>query len=81
MNEKHMLTFEISASGEEVEIHLDKRGAAVLQKTLSRLLDSPGPLPRHDHLMTPAWAGTELSEENQHADSTLINRVTIRLWR
>ena len=47
---------------------------------LRRLKDAREPLPRHTHLMTPAWAGNELSEEPQNPQATLLNMVTIRLW-
>ncbi|HEY2930855.1 MAG TPA: Imm32 family immunity protein [Acidobacteriota bacterium] len=31
----------------------------------------------HDHLMTPAWAGHELTEERQGDNTKLVNMVTI----
>lgn len=81
MSSDKLLTFELSPDGDELDIHMSQEGLADLIQHLQRLAESRGPLPRHDHLMTPGWSGDELTEEKQRADAELINKVTLRLWR
>ncbi len=81
MSDKWLLTFEFTPDCDEVEIHCDRKGLDTLLTILHKLADSKSPLPRHDHLMTPAWAGNELTEEKQGEQNTLLNKVTVRLWR
>lgn len=79
MTAEKLLTFELSAEGDCVDIHMDRQGLEDLVLYLTRLRDSAN-LPAHDHLMTESWAGTELTEEAQDADAKLINQVNLRLW-
>lgn len=72
----YLLTFELSSRGDELEIHLDRKGLAALRKVLERLERGES----HEHLMTPSWGGHELSQEKQGGDTTLLNKVTLRLW-
>lgn len=74
-----LLTFELSADGDCVDVHMNRQGLEDLVLYLTRLQDS-SKLPAHDHLMTESWAGTELTEEAQSTDVKLINQVTLRLW-
>ena len=76
MSEK-LLTFEL-ASKDEIEIHLDQEGIQELIQILTKLQKSNKP--NHNHLMTSAWGGNELTSEKQAAANELINKVTIRLW-
>jgi len=78
INDK-LLTFELSAEGDCVDVHMNRQGLEDLVLYLTRLLDS-SELPTHDHLMTGSWAGTELTEGVQGADAKLINQVNLRLW-
>lgn len=80
MTDSKILTFELSPEGDELQIHCNQEGLTTLQGILRRLGESKAPLPRHDHLMTPSWAGDELSEEKQGEGATLLNKVTVRLW-
>jgi hypothetical protein len=80
MNDAKMLTFELSPDGDKIEIHCNQEGLDFLLRTLHQLADSKSPLPRHNHLMTPSWAGNELTEEKQGESNTLLNKVTVRLW-
>ena len=80
MNESHMLTFEVVSDCEEIEIHGDEKGLKNLIFYLQRLLDSKKSAPNHDHLMTPSWAGTELTEVKIGESNKLINKATIYLW-
>lgn len=81
MNDGKLLTFELIPDGDEVEIHCDQQGLEELLRLLNGLANSESPLPKHEHLMTPSWAGHELTEEQQGEKNTLMNKVTIRLWR
>lgn len=79
----HLLTFEHDAKDEVLRIHADSEGLAKLIATLQRLKEKADQgKPDHDHLMTEAWGGTELSPEKQDLsdDSTLINHVKIYGW-
>ena len=81
MSEK-ILTFELSADRDEIEIHGNRDGLKELIDSLHRLFESSsGDTSSHDHLMTPAWGGRELSEEKQGQKTILVNKVTIHLWR
>ena len=71
-----ILTFELTTNGDEVEVHGNEEGFRELIEALSRIINTS----EHDHLMTPAWGGCELTEEKQSCTNTLINKVTIRLW-
>ena len=71
-----LLTFEISEDGLEIDIHGSEEGLKSLADKLMRVAQ----LGEHEHLMTSAWAGNELSEEKQGISSTLINKVTIHCW-
>jgi hypothetical protein len=68
-----LLTVEHNDGG--VEIHFDDEGRELLLKSISRL--KPGD---HDHLKTPAWAGTELTEEKQGPANALVNHLALRFW-
>lgn len=72
----YLLTFEISPDGDELDIHCDIEGLKYLAKVLSKLENEPD----HEHMMTPKWGGTELSEEKQAEDTKLLNKVTIHRW-
>lgn len=72
-----MLTFEHNPDAEELEIFLDHEGLDLLMRKLQTVKDKGG----HVHLMTPAWAGNELSEEIQRPGNTLINHVRVTLIR
>ncbi|WP_376797420.1 Imm32 family immunity protein [Thermogemmatispora sp.] len=73
-----ILTVEYNAKG-FVEIYMDEEGRRLLIDSLRRLRaqESKGD---HDHLMTPSWAGNELTEEKQgDADNELIHQLNIIL--
>jgi hypothetical protein len=59
----------------EVEIFLDRNGIDLLIKKLQWLKKSGG----HVHLMTPAWAGNELSEIKFGKKSTLVNHLCVAI--
>lgn len=72
-----MLTFELTQDNKEIEIHGDEEGLSELIEIVSRVVKSSG----HDHLMTPAWGGSELTQDKQGQTNTLVNKVTVRIWK
>jgi hypothetical protein len=72
-----MLVFELTPDGDQLEIHADEEGLRRLKNHLDMLLSGEG----HVHLKTPAWAGSELSEEPQHEGDIVLNHVKIFCWR
>jgi hypothetical protein len=70
-----MLTVEYNPEIEAVEIFCDREGLDLLIDKLTRLRDRGG----HTHLMTPAWAGDELTEERYRPGNTLFNHLMIAL--
>jgi hypothetical protein len=70
-----ILTVEYSPKAEDVEIFCDREGLEVLLKKLNFLGKNGG----HVHLMTPSWAGNELTEETQGNGTDLINHLRIAI--
>ncbi len=68
-----MLTIEFNEREQRVEIYFDEDGLKTLRRSLDMLSSKGG----HDHLMTPSWAGTELTEEKQGENTTLINHLLL----
>ena len=75
-SERNLLTFELSEDGQELDVHADSAGIAMLMKVLSGLQSATG----HEHLMSPSWGGAELSENAQGVHTQLLNKVTIHRW-
>lgn len=76
-SEEYLLTFELSKDGGELHVHCNDAGLRLLQRVLSSL--ASGQM-QNDHLMTPQWAGNELSGEQQSDECTLLNKVTVHKW-
>jgi hypothetical protein len=70
-----MLTVEYNPKIDAIEIFCDRDGLELLLDKLMRLKDRGG----HTHLLTPAWAGDELSEELQRRENKLLNHLVIAL--
>lgn len=70
-----LLTVEYNEKEGVVEIYSDREGLDLLIARLSSLRNHGG----HDHLMTPSWAGTELTGARQGAENELINHLCIVL--
>ena len=68
-----LLTVEWQAEQQELDIVCDDEGLDLLLDKLQRLKKGGG----HTHLMTPSWAGDELTEEKQTEHGSLINHVRI----
>jgi hypothetical protein len=74
-----ILTFEYNAKG-VVEVFMDEAGRDLLIQTMRNLSATETGID-HSHLMTPAWAGIELTEQLQNSANELINKVTVFLVR
>ncbi len=68
-----LLTVEYNSKG-FVEIFMDEEGRESQIRYFSRL-NAERSGSDHDHLMTPSWAGVELTEELQDPNNELINQV------
>ena len=72
-----VLTFELNPDDDEIDIHGNEQGFLEFIEAINRVLSSS----QHDHLMTPDWGGSELTNEKQSETSKLINKVTIHFWK
>ena len=59
----------------EVEIFCDSEGLALLSRQLEHLKSGSS----HVHLMTPAWAGSELGEKPFGNGTTMVNHLRITM--
>ncbi len=79
-----MLTFELHKDSEsqELAIHGSAEGLEALAHSLLRLVKNTkdGHF-NHDHLMSEAWGGNELTSEAQSKDSELLNHVKIYCYK
>ena len=81
--QRHLLSFEIDAEGEQLFIHADPEGLRVLIRSLTRLLDhAENGRAEHDHILTEEWGGGELSSVLQGSDAAqrLIQHVKLYGW-
>ena len=77
----HVLSFATDKDGDQLFIHADAKGLDHLIRSLTRIrqkLDQD--YCDHDHLMTDAWAGSELSERSMADGVHLIHHVKIYGW-
>ena len=77
----HILSFATDADGDQVFIHADDAGLDHLIRSLThirRKLDED--FCDHDHLMTDAWGGGELSERILDEGARLVHHVKIYGW-
>ena len=63
---------------EKIEIFMDVEGLDLLVDRLNKLRRN-AEMGDHDHLMTPSWAGWELTEDKQGVDNELINHLCLIL--
>jgi hypothetical protein len=77
---KHVLAF-VSRGDGELIVHADARGLEVLANTISCVQAKlrKGEC-EHEHLMTDAWAGSELSEKIGSTPGALIHHVRLCGW-
>jgi hypothetical protein len=62
---------------QEIEIVGDKEGLTFLAKRISRLLERQAP--SHEHFMTAAWAGTELTDDAAPSGLKVIHSLRVQL--
>jgi len=76
----HVLAFVHGEEGELV-MHADAKGLAVLIGALERLKKKAEEgVCDHDHLITVAWAGSELSEKKGPEAGELIHHLKLYGW-
>ena len=77
-----MLTFEFDKDGDQVFLHGDEDGLRLLRDSLDRLLRNtlPGHF-NHDHLISEAWGGNELSDIPKESANRLIHHVKVYCWK
>jgi hypothetical protein len=77
----HILSFATGKDGDQLFIHADAEGLDHLIRTLTQLrrkIDED--VCDHTHLMTDAWAGSELSERSMADGVHVIHHVKIYGW-
>jgi Immunity protein 32 len=76
----YLLSFEFDENAQQLLIHGDSQGLKRLaQIVLSLIGNTKEGHFNHDHLRTPAWAGSELSGENK--GGAVIDGVKIYCWK
>lgn len=77
---EHVLTF-VREGEAELRLHADAKGLSLMISALERLKEKveAGDCD-HDHLFTPAWAGTELTESKGMESGDLIHHLKTYGW-
>jgi hypothetical protein len=76
----YVLTFVRGDEG-ELFMHAAAKGLSVLISALERLkAKAEEGVCDHDHLMTPAWGGSELSEKKGTESGELIHHLKLYGW-
>jgi hypothetical protein len=65
------MTIVFELVGGALEVTVDGEGVATLRRVLDRI-----EIRGHEHLATPAWAGTELTDPRFFDHSTVVHQVT-----
>ena len=77
----HVLSFATDKDGSQLFIHADAKGLDHLIRSLTRLQQKINDnICDHDHLMTDAWSGSELSECSMADGVHLIQHVKVYGW-
>lgn len=78
---KHILNFGTDKDGSQVFMHADLAGLDHLIRSLTHIREkvSAG-ICEHDHMMTDAWGGNELSEKGLDAGTHTVHHVKIYGW-
>jgi hypothetical protein len=80
-NQEHVLSFAVDKDGGQLFIHADAKGLQELMRSLEEILEKLNQDQcDHDHLMSPLWGGTDLSEHTIEKDVQLIHHVKICGW-
>jgi hypothetical protein len=76
----YVLTFVCGKEG-ELQMHADAKGLSVLIRALESLKKKAEEgVSDHDHLMTPSWAGSELTERKGLESGELIHHLKLYGW-
>lgn len=77
----HILSFATDKEGDQVFIHADVAGLDHLIRSLSLIRQKvAGGSCDHDHMMTDAWGGCELTEFAPDAEAHTIHHVKLYGW-
>ena len=77
----HILSFTTDKEGNQVFIHADAAGLDYLIRSLSRIRKNiDADVCDHDHLMTDAWGGRELTERGLDEGARTVHHVKIYGW-
>lgn len=77
----HFLSFGTDQDGSQVFIHADRAGLDHLIGSLTALREQlDAGVCDHDHMMTDAWGGNELTEKVLDPDARTVHHVTIHGW-
>jgi hypothetical protein len=77
----HILSFGTDKDGSQVFIHADLAGLDHLIRSLSHIRQKvESGICEHDHMMTDAWGGNELTEKVLDADARTVHHVKIYGW-
>jgi len=77
----HILSFATDKEGDQVFIHADVPGLDHLIRSLTHIRQKViAGICEHDHMMTDAWGGNELTETVTDADAHIIHHVKIYGW-
>jgi hypothetical protein len=77
----HILSFSTDADGDQIFIHADADGLDHLIRSLTHIREKlDKDICDHDHLMTDAWAGSELTQRTLDDGARLIHHVKIYGW-
>jgi hypothetical protein len=77
----HILSFTTDKEGDQVFIHADAAGLDYLMRSLSRIRRNiDADVCGHDHLMTDAWGGHELTERGLDDGIHTVHHVKVYGW-
>jgi hypothetical protein len=77
-----MLSIEYDPAGESVLVVGDPAGLRSLAERLRHLADrTPAGGTDHDHLMSPAWGGADLTPDPQKAGDQAVHHLKVVCWR
>ena len=77
----HILSFATDKDGDQLFIHADISGLEHLIRSLTHIRQKVAAgTCEHDHMMTDAWGGDELTERVPDADAQIVHHVRIYGW-
>ena len=77
----HILSFATDKDCDQIFIHADVLGLDHLIRSLTHIRQKVAAgICEHDHMMTDAWGGNELTETVTDADAHIVHHVKIYGW-